>query len=151
MVNNAEQKMTQATAKTVVGNALKNIGLGFIGYNDGTPYKLKAFANRTKGLIGGSIGPLTVTNAYIKHCEDTAQQVLKAFQSLPTDIEWSYDSTLAYVGNLQNFTFTVKTGKNTQRVIKFCWERHSTYAARLRYDSSYETYWFAMYVEDNKI
>jgi uncharacterized protein YxjI len=108
-------------------------------------------SKRTKGLIGGSIGPLTVTNAYIKHCEDTAQQVLKAFQSLPTDIEWSYDSTLAYVGNLQNFTFTVKTGKNTQRVIKFCWERHSTYAARLRYDSSYETYWFAMYVEDNKI
>ncbi len=142
--------MTQVSAKTVINDKLKNIGLGLIGYDDGTPYKLKAFSNRTKGFIGGSVGPLTVTNAYIKHCDDAAQAVLAAFRSL-TDIDWSYDSLPAYIGNLQNFTFTVKTGKNTQRLIKFVWERHSTYAARLRYDSSYQTYWFAMYVEDSKI
>jgi hypothetical protein len=152
MVNNTEQNMTQASAKTVVNDALKATGLKYISINLGQ-YKWKAIEPRTKGLSGGSIGPMTVTDAHLTFCNDTARRVLKVFQNLPADIDWSYVPKPAYHGNgkLEDLTFTITTGKNTVRVIKFCWELHQTYSYSQGYDNAYQTYWFAMHVEDKKV
>jgi len=144
--------MTQASAKTVVNDALKAIGLKYISISLGH-YKWKAIEPRTKGLSGGSIGPMTVTNAHLDVCRETEHQVFDVIQKLPSDIRWSYVRNPAYHGNgkLEDLTFMITTGKNTVRVIKFRWELHQTYSYSQGYDNAYQTYWFAMHVEDKKV
>jgi hypothetical protein len=155
MVNDKEQQMTQAvtvkvSAKSAVTAALKERGLCYVGIDCGG-HKRKALEPKMLGMTGGSIGPLTVTDAHMAVCRKTELMVLGAFRSL-ADVEWSYIPHDAGMGgNLQNLEFQFKTGKNTVRVIKFRWELRQSYSAKLAYDSSYRTYWYVMYVEDQKI
>jgi hypothetical protein len=105
---------------------------------------------RLKGFVGGSIGPLTVTDAHHSLNEDMQNKVYAAFNAMEgasvKRVASAFDSH-----RLQNIVIEVPVSAKVIRVIKFNWELFRSYTSQARFDPGYQTYWYVMTIEDRKI
>lgn len=117
--------------KTEINKALKGIGFGFVKMRKDM-YHEKTHPSKMKGLRAGSIGPMTMTDAYMKHNNDAIDETKKALTSIGGTVEQSsYDLTVS---------FQTKKGK---LIYNFYLTLYPTYAGN-EYDRGYQTYWLEL-------
>ena len=85
-----------------------------------------------KGLRGGSIGPMTMTDAYMKHNNDAIDETRNKLESIGGTVEQgSYDLSVSFPNGkgkiMYNFYLTL----------------YPTYAGN-EYDRGYQTYWLEL-------
>lgn len=128
------------TTKLEIKNALKQLGFGLV------KMELDHFHSKTykgfdgkgiQGVAGGSVGPMTMTDAWKSHCNEREQKVRTALLSLGAKLET--------FGNGFNATFDL--GNGVTRILYFLWNTYPTYAHN-HYDPSYKTYWLTYGVKD---
>ena len=119
------------TTKQDLNNALKAIGL------EAPKSRINSFKSKShrgyKGIRGGSIGPMTSTNAHSKHNFDVELKVTDVLRTIP-GVEYSTDHT--------GIQFSLNDGKKVHKY-KFSWQLFQTYAHN-EYDPSYRTYWLTL-------
>ena len=117
--------------KREINNALKEIGFGFIKMRVNM-YQDKTHPRKMKGLRGGSIGPMTMTDAYMKHNNDAIDETRNKLESIGGTVEQgSYDLSVS---------FPTSKGKITYN---FYLTLYPTYAGN-EYDRGYQTYWLEL-------
>jgi hypothetical protein len=117
--------------KTEINKALKEIGFGFIKMRVNS-YQDKTHPSKMKGLRGGSIGPMTVTDAHHTHNTNVIDNVKNTLQNIGGSVEkGSYDLTVSFPSN---------RGK---LVYNFYLTLYPTYSHN-EYDKSYQTYWLEL-------
>lgn len=130
----------RATSKAEILEVLKNRSIfgnnafGFVKLNDGdnAPKTFKNWSGQTfKGFIGGSIGPMTMTDAYASHNRDVEDRVRKALAPLASD----------YGINSDTHFFKFNDGKKGLQ-LNFRWRLFPLYTNRMDLDSGYQRYWF---------
>jgi len=117
--------------KREINNALKEIGFGFIKMRVNM-YQDKTHPRKMKGLRGGSIGPMTMTDAYMKHNNDAIDETRNKLESIGGTVEQgSYDLSVSFPNGkgkiMYNFYLTL----------------YPTYAGN-EYDRGYQTYWLEL-------
>jgi len=117
--------------KREINNALKEIGFGFIKMRVNM-YQDKTHPSKMKGLRGGSIGPMTMTDAYMKHNNDAIDETRNKLESIGGTVEQgSYDLSVSFPNGkgkiMYNFYLTL----------------YPTYAGN-EYDRGYQTYWLEL-------
>jgi hypothetical protein len=117
--------------KREINNALKEIGFGFIKMRVNM-YQDKTHPRKMKGLRGGSIGPMTMTDAYMKHNNDAIDETRNKLESIGGVVEQgSYDLSVSFPNGkgkiMYNFYLTL----------------YPTYAGN-EYDRGYQTYWLEL-------
>lgn len=119
------------TTKQDLNKALKAIGL------QAPKSRINSFKDVShrgfKGIRGGSIGPMTSTNAHWNHNRDTEQKVFNVLATL---------EGVEYNSNADGIYFTLNDGKKVHKY-KFSWQLFQTYAHN-EYDPSYRTYWLTL-------
>lgn len=121
--------------KTEINKALKNIGFGFVKMQVNT-YQDKTHPSKTKGLRGGSIGPMTVTNAHENHNQSVINKTKIALTNIGGKVESSYHDL--------SISFPSKRGK---LVYNFDLQLFKKYAG-FDLDPSYKTYWLTVNSEE---
>jgi len=86
-----------------------------------------------KGIRGGSIGPMTSTNAHMEHNRKVEQKVIDILRSIPG---------VEYPSNQDAMNFSLNDGKKVHKYY-FSWHTFRTYAHN-EYDPSYQTYWLIL-------
>jgi len=153
-VNTMDQTLMQqpaVDAAAKIKEALAKLGMTFVTINVGG-YKTRV-VDRSKALRGGSIGPMTMTDAHFGHCREVQDKVANVMRSmLDGQVEFDMQAMDAYMGGgLLNFDFTIKTGKKTAKLIRFTWRLYQSNHASMEYDRGYKTYWFVMSSENIRI
>ena len=120
-----------------VNKLLKEAGLGFVKINTSsypinrskkyTNWEGKSF----KGFRGGSIGPMTVTNAHLNHNKEVVQRI--------NELTRDYSCQLAETDNGVIIKFQAGSGKDI--VKEFKWNTFPTNSASMGFDPAYQTYW----------
>ena len=137
-------------SKAEINAILKNLGLGYVKASQGEfDYRDVVLEPRMKGLRGGSIGPLTVTDAYMNVNERTQDKVRDAFKVIP-GVSMRHVAGWPESHRIHGLEIEIPISEKVVRVLKFNWERVNTYVGR-RYDPEYRTYWYIMTTEDRKI
>jgi hypothetical protein len=121
--------------KTEINKVLKNIGFGFVKMQVNT-YQDKTHPSKTKGLRGGSIGPMTATDAYMNHNQSAINETKTALTNIGGKVESSYNDL--------SISFPSKKGK---LVYNFNLNLFKTYAG-FDLDPSYKTYWLTVNSEE---
>jgi hypothetical protein len=151
MMNATENKMTQVTLKAQATAILKDLGLGFIKASTGDfGSRDVVLEPRQKGLRGGSMGPLTVTDAHHDRSAKVQREVYDAFSNLPEAlVTWE----TCYAGathKLSNVRVVIALDAKKVRVLNFYWRAFKTYTRAANLDSGYCTYWLVCESEDKK-
>ena len=124
-----------------INQELKDIELGNVKMEKDHYHKAtyKTYENKTvKGIQGGSIGPMTSTDAHQNHNFKIEAKVREILGHL-SDKVISEGMFTSYYINL---------GKKT-RIFKFHWSLFPTYAHN-EYDLSYQSYWYVLQTNDIK-
>ena len=122
---------------------LKELGLGYVkiskgeGGRDEVVYK-NYESKRYKGLKGGSIGPMTMSTAYLNH-NNKVTNILKD--------TFSYDCGMEDDGSTLTLTFDLDT---KLRSFLFTWQLFPSYHPSTDLDDGYQTYWLTMTTKDIK-
>ena len=117
--------------KREINKTLKEIGFGFIKMRVNS-YQDKTHPDRFKGLRGGSIGPMTVTNAHHTHNTNVIDKVKSTLKNIGGTVEkGSYDLSVSFPTN------------KGRLVYNFYLTLYPTYAGN-EYDSGYQTYWLEL-------
>lgn len=148
-MNTTEQKMT---VKAQLKAILDTLNLTYVtARNSGTGRDAVLLRKRAKS--GGSMGPMTVTNAHLDRCVTTQQKLVDRLREELTKQFGSFNMTFkqCYLGNhaMQNATIKIPLNAKTTRVITFTWQIFAQYV-NSNYDPSYQTYWYVMDAEDVK-
>ncbi len=106
---------------------------------------------RKKAMIGGSTGPMTVTNAWVTHCREAQDKVMTALAASGLDVEVVQHPADFGTSDLRDMHFTVRLDARTVRKLKFTWMRMQTYHHNMGYDRSYLTCWYVCDAEDVKV
>ena len=144
--------MQAASPKAQANAILKDLEVGYVKHSTGDFSGKGVIAEgRYKGLRGGSIGPLTVTDAHHDHSAKVQKRVFDAFAAMEgATVEWR----TCYAGathKLSNIEVTIRLDEKKVRVLNFYWRAFKTYTASARLDPDYATYWLVMESEDRKI
>jgi len=119
--------------KKEINAKLKELGLGFVKMNTPTSYDLKSGkchtdwdGKKSKGFIGGSIGPMTMTNAHQGHNRQVEDKIREEFP--------------------RNFSYEVNTLVLTfdKIVYKFEWKLFPANTVACDLDSGYQNYWLTL-------
>jgi hypothetical protein len=149
MMNATENKMT-ASLKAQANAILKTLGLGYIKISDGYNFPPKNSSSNHKGLRGGSITPVTVTDAHHDHSAKVQREVYDAFSAMPEAlVTWE----TCYAGathKLSNVRIVIALDEKKARVINFYWRPERTYTRAANLDEGYCTYWFVCETQDMK-
>lgn len=140
-----------ATLKAQANAILKNLGLGYIKASTGDfGSRDVVLEPRQKGLRGGSMGPLTCTDAHHDHSAKVQRAVYDAFSAMPEAlVTWE----TCYAGathKLSNVRVVIALDEKKARVINFYWRPERTYTRAARLDEGYCTYWLVCESEDKK-
>ena len=123
-----------------INSRLKDLGLGFVKMNEGSFSNGKVYTNwegkRSKGIRGGSIGPMTMTNAHMNHNAEVEAKLKEAFFGF-----YSYD------GVSSKLTFDL--GKKT-RTYNFAWNLFPSNTNAMDLDPGYQSYWLTLAITDTK-
>ena len=117
--------------KTEINKALKEIGFGFVKMRKDM-YTDKTHPSKLKGLRGGSVGPMTSTNAHMNHNQNAINETKTALINIGGSVEKSYCDL--------SISFPSKKGK---LIYHFNLNLFKTYAG-FDYDPSYQTYWLVL-------
>ena len=120
------------TTKQDLNKALKAIGL------QAPKSRINSFKDVShrgfKGIRGGSIGPMTATDAYRKHNRDVEQKAIDLLRTMPG---------IGTIGvSDEGIRFSLNDGKKIHNY-RFIWTLFQTYAHN-EYDPSYRTYWLTL-------
>jgi len=132
--------------KAEINKLFKEAGYQFIKldngdrFSSGTIYK-NSQGKRVKGFRGGSIGPMTVTSAHLKHNDKKVQKI--------KSIACEYAKTCYLTKNGLEMTFL--TGPNKLTTYSFTWQLYPTHTHSANLDSMYETYYLVGNSIDSKI
>ena len=121
--------------KTEINKVLKSIGFGFVKMHVNM-YQDKTHPDKVKGLRGGSIGPMTMTDAHINHNQSAINETKTALTNIGGKVESSYHDL--------SISFPSKKGK---LVYNFDLRLFKKYAG-FDYDPSYQTYWLTVNSEE---
>ena len=121
--------------KAEINKVLKSIGFGFVKMQVNM-YQDKTHPSKTKGLRGGSIGPMTMTDQYMNHNRSAINETRTALTNVGGKVESSYHDL--------SISFPSKKGK---LVYNFDLQLFRTYAHN-EYDPSYQTYWLKVNSEE---
>jgi hypothetical protein len=151
MMNATENKMTQATLKAQANAILKNLGLGYIKASTGDfGSRDVVLEPREKGLRGGSMGPLTVTDAHFDHSAKVQRAVYDAFSAIPEALVTWETCYAGHTHKLSNVRVVIALDEKKARVLNFYWRAYKTYTRAARLDEGYVTYWLVCESEDKK-
>ena len=117
--------------KTEINKALKGIGFGFVKMSVNA-YQVKTHPSKMKGLRGGSIGPMTMTDQYMNHNQTAINEIKTGLTNIGGRVEKSYNDI--------SISFPSKKGK---LIYHFNLSLFKTYAG-FDYDPSYQTYWLVL-------
>ena len=93
--------------KTEINKALKEIGFGFVKMRVNS-YQDKTHPSKMKGLRGGSIGPMTMTDAHHTHNINVIDKVKNTLKNIGGTVEKSsYDVTVSFPSNKGKITYLV--------------------------------------------
>jgi hypothetical protein len=129
--------------KNQINDILRNIGLQNvtvhgIGYNSrGTDEKVyKVNDKMVKGIRGGSIGPMTMTTAYLDHNKNVVTAISREFDT--------------HIVTANGIICRVKISDKVTRQLTFNWQLFPTNSAAKDLDPGYKTYWLTLNAEDIK-
>jgi hypothetical protein len=107
------------------------------------PMPIKTHDNKfIKGIKAGSIGPITVTDAYKTHNSNTIDKLVAVLKELPHD-------SLTIKSDSVEVVFVI--GVNQIRTITFDLKLFPTNAPSVDLDSGYKTYWLVQTIKDSKV
>ena len=136
-------------AKDAIKKIVTDLDLSFV-TAELTHYTTKTLL-RKKAIRGGSIGPMTVTDAHVAHMRAAQNKIQTAFRNSYTLLVTSHSITPAAVDSrVEDLSFTFRISDKIQRTVYFTWDLYPTYAHN-EYDRSYKTYWMVMSHIDSKI
>ena len=140
-----------ATLKAQATAILKDLGLGYVKAKTGGYGSRDAVLEpRNKGLRGGSMGPMTCTDAHHDHSAKVQRAVYDAFSAMPEAlVTWE----TCYAGathKLSNVRVVIALDEKKVRVMNFYWRAVNTYTASANMDHGYCTYWLICESEDKK-
>lgn len=140
---------TTQTVKAQIKTVIDSLGMKY------PTMSIDLYRNKTiikqKALRGGSIGPMTCTNAHINHMITPQTELIHAFATLSHVIN-SCSVQESYIDNrVKNYHYEIQLDSKTVRTITFKWQLLSTYSYLADLDSSYKTYWLVMDFTDSKI
>lgn len=132
------------TNKTEITKILKDSGLEniklYVDSHTNKPYK--NFAGKmVKGIRGGSIGPMTVTNEHLNHNREVENQVKDALKEL--EYETCEDHS-------NGFKITIQINAKQNSEISFNWGLYPAYHPTRNLDSSYQNYWLVPTIKNIK-
>jgi len=135
-----EATTTQYLTKSILTNALKPLRFGFVKMCDSSRSKsgfttYHTHSSKKKGIIGGSIGPMTVTNAHLDRNRCVTNDLIATLKRLACQFEILEISESSNDG--VNLTF--KTGPKKTVTVSFSWHLFPAYSGRDF--SSYQNYW----------
>lgn len=152
-VNEAMCKSKSSKKSTVlkpsdINKVLKEAGLGFVTMSTGSYSRPKTHSSKSKGIRGGSVGPMTATSAWRGHNEKAEREfyykLLKAFEK-NDDVKFSVPDGNGFKMYVENPV------KGIQTVYSFGWQTFPSNVASMGYDSGYQTYWLTYYINDEVI
>jgi hypothetical protein len=109
------------------------------------PMPIKTHDNKfIKGIKAGSIGPITVTDAYKTHNSNTIDKLVAVLKELPHD-------SLTIKSDSVEVVFVI--GVNQIRTITFDLKLFPSYNCLWlgMLDSGYKTYWLVQTIKDSKV
>jgi hypothetical protein len=139
------------TDKKEIAELLKKLGLGNVkmhgvGYNsfgeDTKVYK-SPIGKMVKAIKGGSIGPMTVTDAHMDLNEKVVNELTSVFldlgicERIKSD-KWSLEAS-----------FQISASK--KMTLYFHWDLFPTYTREKNLDPGYKTYWFVLTKKESKL
>lgn len=101
------------------------------------------------GVVGGSVGPMTVTNAHIDHCVAVAQRIIQKLQDnkISYTVEPSY-----YNSSLSRIKIPVGPKSKKQSILVIDWSDYPRHSVECGYDRAYRTIWFeATYIIEDTL
>jgi hypothetical protein len=141
-LNEAKRRKKKASSgnfmsKSEINKVLKGLDFGLVKMNINM-YKSKTHPSKQQGIRGGSIGPMTATDAHLNHNREALGKVKDKLESIGGRVEETHaDLTV---------TFPSKKG---ELVYNFSWGLYPTYAGN-DYDRSYQTYWLTYTVTERE-
>lgn len=128
-----------------INEILKRQGLGFVKISDGGSWDNgKKYVSHggisSKGFKGGSIGPMTMTNAHMDHNRKKQSELVTALTPLVNEIATN-DNGFCIVFELKPGNF---------RHISFDWRLFPTYSWKANLDNGYKSYWLIATITDSK-
>jgi hypothetical protein len=135
------------TTKQEITKALKKAGVVNVSMSTRNwvdpPKPIKTHDNKfIKGVKAGSIGPITMTDAYRQHNQQTIDKVYQALNSLNP-------STIAFTSS--RLTATFKINQKLTRTVSFNLLLFPTNSPKVDLDPGYKTYWYVQEIKDSKI
>ena len=129
--------------KTTFNRILKELGYTFVKVSRGTFATPKCYTDyygkKTKGIRGGSYGPMTITNQW----RNVNEKVTNAVK-----VEMNKLGIISIDGS-DFFQYIVQFGRKEFKVT-FSWEAYPTYDRSQRLDPSYLTQWLTCDMEEIK-
>lgn len=132
-------------SKKEIAQVLKEAGLRNVSVNtnDHMPKSYKTLDNKfVKGIRGGSIGPMTMTDAHLKHNSDAVEKLVEKLRVLRPDV-------VEHTAN-GGVNITIQVSEKQNRVLHFSWSQYPSNAASMDLDPDYQTYWLTMSQKDVK-
>lgn len=144
------------TIKAQIKAAIDSLNLTFVTASNQVTRR-ESVLLRKRALRGGSVGPLTVTNAHMTRSADNQKAMIEklraGFRDQLPDVPVAYYAKECYLGGgahgMNNVTFRIPLNSKTTRTIKFTWQLFNTNISR-DLDPSYMTYWMVMDAYDEK-
>lgn len=120
-----------------IKKALKTVGLANVFMRTEFGYDKKVWRNPTdnktvQGILGGSMGPITCTDAHIIHNREKEAKVKEKLVALGSIVE--DDPSGAFEA-----AFVLDNGKTL--TLRFWWSKYPTYTRSSNLDSGYKSFW----------
>lgn len=137
------------SAATDLQSVLKKHGYRMISMTVDS-YKSKTIQGAGKGIPGGSIGPMTVTNAHMernakieKDLRNDIYNLNKEYFDIPSEI-------LVKVKQSSGFSdpIILKIGNNKYKAISMVWNLYPAYVRSAGLSSDYQNYWLQINTKD---
>jgi hypothetical protein len=140
------------TVKAQLKAIFDNLDLSYVTARNGRTGFDKVIL-RKRAKEGGSMGPMTVTNAHLDRCVTTQDKLANKLREELSKQFGTYSMVFkpCYVGSsdMLNLVIHIPLSDKLTRVITFKWQTFAQYV-NSSYDPSYETYWYVMETEDKK-
>lgn len=142
---------TASDVKTEIKGIIAKLGLCYVSASaDASGYTRKTLL-RQKSMSGGSIGPMTMTNAHMDHNKKAQDLVVNGFKSLVDKFGATMELKYADSYGLGMLMISVRLDKKTVREISFRWDLFASNLRSVGYDEGYQSYWYVMSSEDKKV